>query len=258
LVRELAHIFGVYTSVFEQSLLLNQDVKQPWNFLASLGGELLVISLGLIIPLLYSDHLPLVHWRDIIVGPPPSAPPPLPQKESQRRAATSTASPAATPRRFIWDPTKSVASPHPGVSELSADAPPAIGFGERAGNTNMLENFVPNLLAPPPPMPTQETHQPSVAPLRVGGDVQMAKLLRKVSPLYPQIAITARISGIVQLIGTIAKDGTIRNLQVISGHPILVQSAMEAVRQWVYKPTLLNGSPVEVIAPIQVSFTLGP
>jgi protein TonB len=85
----------------------------------------------------------------------------------------------------------------------------------------------------------------------------MAKLLRKVTPRYPPIAIAARISGIVRLIGTIGKDGTIQNLQLVSGHPMLARAALEAVQQWIYKPTLLNGNPVEVIAPIEVRFTLG-
>jgi len=85
----------------------------------------------------------------------------------------------------------------------------------------------------------------------------MAKLVRKVIPQYPPIARAARIFGIVHLIGTIGKDGTIQNLQVVSGHPMLARAALEAVEQWIYKPTLLNGNPVEVIAPIEVSFTLG-
>ena len=84
----------------------------------------------------------------------------------------------------------------------------------------------------------------------------MAKLLRKVIPGYPPLARAARISGVVRLIGTIAKDGTIQNLQLVSGHPMLAQAAMDAVREWIYKPTLLNGNAVEVIAPIEVNFTL--
>ena len=85
----------------------------------------------------------------------------------------------------------------------------------------------------------------------------MAKLLRKVIPEYPALARAAMISGIVRLIGTIGEDGTIRNLQLVSGHPLLARAAMEAVGQWIYKPTLLNGKPVEVIAPIEVTFSLG-
>ncbi len=85
----------------------------------------------------------------------------------------------------------------------------------------------------------------------------MAMLVRKVIPEYPPLARSARISGVVRLIGTIGKDGTIRDLQLVSGHPLLSRAALEAVRQWIYRPTLLNGNPVEVIAPIEVNFTLG-
>ncbi|HLJ18216.1 MAG TPA: energy transducer TonB [Bryobacteraceae bacterium] len=71
------------------------------------------------------------------------------------------------------------------------------------------------------------------------------------------MARAARISGIVKLVGVIAKDDTIQQLQVVSGHPLLVRAALDAVRLWVYRPTLLNGAAVEVIAPIEVVFTLG-
>ncbi len=123
----------------------------------------------------------------------------------------------------------------------------------------MLGRFIPNVIAapPPPPIPAPEVHQQPSTPIRVGGDVQMAKLLRKVVPAYPELARAARISGVVRLIGVIAKDGAVRDLHIVSGHPLLARAAMEAVQQWVYKPTLLNGDPVEVIAPIEVSFTLG-
>ena len=92
--------------------------------------------------------------------------------------------------------------------------------------------------------------------MRISGGVQMAKLIRKVIPVYPPVAKQLRISGVVRLIGTIGKDGTIRNLQLIDGHPMLARAAIVAVEQWIYQPTLLNGQPVEVIAPIEVSFTL--
>lgn len=85
----------------------------------------------------------------------------------------------------------------------------------------------------------------------------MAKLLKKVIPAYPALAKGARVSGVVRLLGVIAKDGTIQNLQLISGHPLLAHAAMEAVSQWIFQPTLLNGQPVEVVAPIDVNFTLG-
>jgi len=86
----------------------------------------------------------------------------------------------------------------------------------------------------------------------------MAKLIRKVIPQYPALARQIRVSGVVHLIGIISKDGKIENLQLVSGHPMLAAAAMEAVKQWIYQPTLLDGKPVEVIAPIEVKFTLGP
>ena len=86
--------------------------------------------------------------------------------------------------------------------------------------------------------------------------VQAARLTKQVVPAYPALAKTARVSGTVRLQGVIGKDGAIKNLQLISGHPLLAQAALEAVRQWIYKPTLLNGEAVEVIAPIDVIFTL--
>lgn len=108
-----------------------------------------------------------------------------------------------------------------------------------------------------PPKPTAKPAEVAPGkPIQVGGGVQAAKLLKKVVPGYPQLARQARISGTVRLVGVIGKDGAIQNLQLLSGHPLLTQAAIEAVRQWIYRPTLLNGQPVEVIAPIDVVFTL--
>jgi protein TonB len=147
--------------------------------------------------------------------------------------------------------------------DYTTDAPPALvgagsGPGLLAGNNKLFGSFIPNFVAPPPPASPVEPHKPAADPIPVGGDVQMAKLLRKVIPVYPPLARSARIAGVVHLIGTIARDGTIQHLQLVSGHPLLARAAMEAVQQWVYKPTLLNGNPVEVIAPIEVNFTLAP
>lgn len=83
-----------------------------------------------------------------------------------------------------------------------------------------------------------------------------ARLIKKVIPVYPPLARQARVSGTVHLIGVVAKDGTIQQLQVVSGNPLLVGAALDAVRQWVYRPTVLNNEVVEVIAPIDVIFIL--
>ena len=83
-----------------------------------------------------------------------------------------------------------------------------------------------------------------------------ANLIRQPKPAYPPLARSARIQGTVRFTAVIAKDGTIQNLQLVSGHPLLVQSAQDAVKQWLYKPTMLNGEAVEVITQIDVNFTL--
>ena len=253
---ELAAKLGVYRSVFEQSLLLNQDAKRPWNFVASLGAELLVVSLALLIPLLYRDHLPAIHWKDIMVAPAPLPPAPLLVEPATGRAGTTRAPSRPQAFRLNFDH-KTEYVPQEST-DFTVEAPPGLVPGLLAGETRTLGGFIPNIVAaPPPPRPPVDTRNTPSAPVPVGGDVQMAMVVRKVIPIYPAIARTAGISGVVRLIGTIGKDGRIENLQVVSGHPMLARAALEAVQQWIYKPTLLNGMPVEVIAPIEVNFTLG-
>jgi protein TonB len=105
---------------------------------------------------------------------------------------------------------------------------------------------------PPPPPPKPTTPQR----IRVGGQVEEAKIINRVQPEYPQLAKMARIQGVVRLEAVISKDGTIQDLKVLSGHPLLVKAALDAVKQWRYQPTLLNGDPVEVVTEIDVNFTL--
>jgi len=103
--------------------------------------------------------------------------------------------------------------------------------------------------APPPPKPSQTR-------IRQGGQVQAAKLMNKVQPLYPPLARQTRISGTVRLHAIIGKNGGVEQLEVISGHPLLVQAALDAVKQWKYQATTLNGEPVEVDTTIDVIFSL--
>jgi TonB family protein len=92
--------------------------------------------------------------------------------------------------------------------------------------------------------------------LRIGGNVQAAMVINYIKPVYPPLAKQARIQGTVRFNVVINKDGTIQDIQVESGHPLLAEAALDAVRQWTYKPTLLNGEPVEVATVVDVNFTL--
>ncbi len=123
--------------------------------------------------------------------------------------------------------------------------------------------------APPPPEPRASAGDPTAGiansgppnavpqRIRIDGNVQTANLIRKVDPVCSPLATQARIQGIVKFTVIIAKDGTLQNVQVISGHPLLVPAALEAVKQWVYRPTLLNNMPVEVITQVDVNMPCG-
>ena len=91
---------------------------------------------------------------------------------------------------------------------------------------------------------------------RISPGLAQNNLMQKVAPAYPPLAKQAGIEGEVVLEATIAKEGNVENLRVVSGHPLLIQAAMEAVKQWSYRPVLLNGAPVEVVTTVNVNFSL--
>ena len=103
------------------------------------------------------------------------------------------------------------------------------------------------------------THVQAAAPkkINISGGVAVGMLLQKITPVYPPIAKAARVQGTVVLQATISKTGRLKNLQVVSGPAMLQQAALDAVRQWRYKPYLLNNEPVEVETTVNVIFTLG-
>ena len=110
--------------------------------------------------------------------------------------------------------------------------------------------------ATPPPVRPAPARKPDATPIRISSKVSQSQLIYGPKPIYPKLALTARIEGTVRLQATISRDGRIENLHVLSGHPLLNGPAMDAVRNWRYHPVLLNGDPVEVITEIEVNFRL--
>jgi protein TonB len=104
--------------------------------------------------------------------------------------------------------------------------------------------------APPPPPP------PPTAPVRVGGNIKAPQKIKDVKPVYPAIAQSARVQGVVIIEATIGPNGQVQEAKVLRSIPLLDQAALDAVRQWVFTPTLLNGVPVPVIMTVTVNFTL--
>ena len=144
-----------------------------------------------------------------------------------------------------------------GVGGVVGGVPGGVAGGSPGGVLGGIIGSVPTSAPPPPPPPPAKVEKPKTpSRITIGGNVQQAKLVRQPKPVYPPLAKQARISGVVHLAAVISKDGTIQDLKVISGHPLLIPAALEAVKQWVYQPTLLNGEPVEVSTQIDVNFTL--
>jgi periplasmic protein TonB len=252
IIRNNSGGVGVYIDVFEQSILIDNRPNKSWSLLASLSAELLVVSVLILVPLIYGDHLPDFHWHVVTVGPPVRR---IETPPAQARAANGPTRPEFHHPALIPNPIQATQLTPVASGPVTIEQPPGIQLGgDGAAPGPALFGSSINIAAPPPkPAPLVK---PS-APIHVSGGVQMAKLVKQVIPVYPPMARSARISGVVHLVGIIAKDGSIRNLQLIAGHPLLSRAALDAVSQWIYKPTLLSGEPVEVICPIDVTFTLG-
>lgn len=219
--------------------------------LASFSIQALSLGLAIAISVLWVERLPQVHWLQI------SAP-----------ATFAPTEPAPTPavhRHFTGDTAGNlhrgqVMSPrtipqHAAVIDDSTLGPPApslsdIDFRSGRGSGNAFPDGLGGNLSvaiPARPAPAK--------PLRVS-DIGEGSLVHRVQPVYPPLAREARVQGTVELRAIVSKQGTIENLMVVSGSPLLVRSAIEAVRQWRYRPYLLNREPIEVETEITVNFLL--
>ncbi len=227
--------------------------------------QLLLIGIAILVPLIYTDTLPRTQLTSFLVAPPPPPPPPPPPAAAPIKVvkviprqfdAGRLMAPKTIPKEIAMIKEEELPPPTSGAVGVIGGVPGGVPGGTPGGVIGGIIGAVPTA-APPPPPPVKEAPKPVVPQrIRVGGNVQQAKLVRQPRPVYPPLARQARIQGTVRLTAVIAKDGTIQELQVVNGHPLLVPSALEAVKQWVYQPTLLNGEPVEVITQIDVNFTL--
>lgn len=249
--------------MFEQSFVGNGKTRRPWTVLVAFAGQVAVIGVLLAIPLFFIQSLPTAQLVDsILLAPAPPPPPPPPPPPAQVHVAKVI---HTTPRQLNMSQLiapKTVPKQIAAINDIRDLPPPS----EVAGVIGGVPGGVPGGVmggvigglpsaAPPPPPPKAE---PPVTPTRVrmGGNVQAAKLIREIQPDYPVLARDARIAGTVRLQAIISKDGKVEDLKLLSGQPLLVQSAMDAVKKWLYKPTYLNGTPVEVLTEVDVNFHL--
>jgi len=154
--------------------------------------------------------------------------------------------PTAIPKKVAMIKEDEAPPPSTGVAGVVGGVPGGVPGGAMGG---VLGGIISNAPAVVPKAATPQR-------VRVSQGVSQGLLIRQVKPVYPQLARAARIQGTVVLQALISKDGSIENLHLVSGHPMLAPAAIDAVKQWKYKPYFLNGEPVEVETTINVNFTL--
>jgi len=240
--------------MFESSFALEGPARRSPLFI-SLTVQAAAVAVALLIPLYYVEQLTVLPSMPV-----PVYAPKLPHIKIMsviREAATSLAPRLTAPslRRPLQAPSSSFAVVR-GAVVISEAGMPAIEGPAMAVAGPFLTGMSFNAVPPAPPPLEKPVAAASAGRVRVGGDVQSARLIHQIRPVYPPLAKQARIQGTVRLQAVIARDGRIQNLQLTSGHPLLVPAAMEAVRQWRYRPTTLNGENVEVLTQINVNFAL--
>jgi protein TonB len=240
----------MFSDLLELSVLKKRTHK---NWTIVLSGIAQAVSLGmlLLVPLIYTQALPKGLLNTFLFAPQPKAPSPPPSNPTRI---------AHTGHRIVDTGLKAPQFIPPNVLILTTPELPPDVVGNRQQD-EIFRNILglasndrnPSLKGNGPPVP-----KPAVPDrIKQGGKVQQALLIRQQTPLYPPLAVQAHIEGNVVLRAIIDKEGKVSELQVISGPPLLVKAALDAVRQWRYKPTTLNGYPVEVETTITVTFTLG-
>lgn len=249
--------------MFEQAVLANENAsKRVWSTCVGLTTQALLVFAAVLAPVVWPEVLPRAQMLVSLVAPGP------PTRPEHTEPARPTAHVVPARPFQVRDGVLRLPAEPPAHAQRLEDPPTdvagAIGDGFLAGKDGGPSRLLTEILTLRPPVQARAQEKPAAPvqptpsqPIRLrGGDVRLAHPIYRVEPRYPQIAIAARISGPVELEGIIGTDGRIRDLRPLSGNPLLVPAALEAVRQWVYEPTLLNGKPVEVIAPITVIFRL--
>lgn len=241
--------------MFDQTLLFERyHTGKPLSFLTSIVFQLAAICLLVLISVVSTQRLPLQQLKSILLPPtPPAAVHNLPTEAGKPSLAGRPHALILNLQRFAFHPTN--------VSPTNTAVAPTIGTS--AAGASLEGGVLGDILGTPPegappPISNKPKDAPQPAgPMRLTSSLAAANLIYKVVPAYPPLAKTARVQGTIEFSAVIGKDGRIKNLQVARGHPLLIQAATDAVLQWRYHPTLLNGVPVEVATQIVVNFRLG-
>jgi protein TonB len=233
-----------------ESDVVAHKTKKSMTLPVSIGLHAIILLIAVVVPILTSEELPeptsavKAFFVEPAAAPPPPPPPPPPAPK-----------PVNVPRPVSTPPPTETTFTAPVEVPEEIQPEEGLDLGVEGGQPGGVEGGVPGGVvggvvgglpdAPPP-----------VQAVRVGGQIKEPKKLKNVNPTYPDIARQARVQGVVILECTISPQGKVTEVKVLRGIPLLDQSAMDAVKQWVYTPTLLNGVPVPVIMTVTVNFRL--
>lgn len=225
----------------------------------SVLGHSLVVAILILIPLLYTNAISMPQFeKTLLVAPPPPPPPPpppaavhvMPRVPQSFFNQNKLFAPQFIPKKV--EQIKEQAVPSTAAAGVVGGVVGGVPGGQLGGVLGGILGGSRTMPAPPPPKPA--VHK---GPYRVGGRVQAPQLIRQVQPTYPTLAKQARIQGDVVVDSVIDAQGRVTQMRVVSGSPLLVEAAMQALAQWRYQPTLLNGQPVDVEMLVTMHFQLG-
>ena len=253
--------------MFEQAVLSNGPAsKRVWTTFAGITGQAMLVTFAVMIPMIWPEAMPS-HQTLLRVFSPTSPPPPPPPGEQRAPSVTRVTrifTDRGLPMPRTIPPTIDMTVEPPAVQQGGGGVPGGVDGGSKVGIEGGILPQIFNAIVPAVAPPKATEHPAAAAPApvpeikryRIGGTVHLGTLIHRVEPAYPTLARQMRVEGTVELIGVVGIDGRIRELQLKSGHPLLAPAAIQAVKQWVYEPTTLNGDRVEIIAPITVTFRL--
>ena len=244
--------------MFEDSLIESGGrlrTKRGMTTAVSFVLQVALVGILVLVPLLFTEALPKQQLMTFLVAPPPPPPPPPPPAATPVRTVKIVQSdimngqlrtPTKIPEKVQMIKEEDAPPPMASMGGVVGGVPGSVPGGQMGGVIGGIISTTP--VAVPKVAAPQR--------VRVSQGVSQGLLIKKIQPPYPPLARQARIQGQVVLQAEISKDGSIQNLRLISGHPMLAPSAIEAVKQWRYKPYYLNGEPVEVETQITVIFSL--
>jgi protein TonB len=235
-----------------------QRKRQSFATITSFVLNCMAIGVMLAMPLLFTESLPKAQLLTFLVAPPPPPPPPPPAAEQVQRVVRQIQTdmlntgqlrtPSKIPQKIQMIREEDAPPPMPATGGVVGGVPGGVPGGQLSGVIGGIVSATSNAVPKFVPVTPQR--------VRISQGVTKGLLIQKVEPAYPPLARSARVQGDVILSAIIDSNGQITNLQLVSGHPMLVPAAIAAVKQWRYKPYLLNGQPVEVETTITVIFSL--